>query len=923
MRMNPRELGRRVMARLSRRRVEQDLADEMRLHLDLRAATHAAAGAAPDEAERLARAAFGGLGPALEASLDAWGWRWLDEIQRACRFAVRRLRRSPAFATATVATLAIAIGVNIAIFSLVDRAVLHPLDVPNPGTLVTVQRLVESRGVRSRFTSMYWDAANGLRGLSTFAESAMASAAADRAGRDMTLEIDGRDPIRAGGRFVSANYFHVIGLAPALGRDFSAGDDTSSAPPTVMLSYRLWRTAFGADPEAIGRTVRLNNIPVVVIGVAARTFSGTDLAVDPPDIWLPLMTGSRLASNQGEQTNGRGGFTFGAGGGVQRPGFQPSAISPVSQMMLVARIAAGGMAAAQAELAARPESSALTIVPLADTMLPVKAGADLSQFLWLLESAVALTLLIGCANLAGLLLARMEDRRLELVVRAALGAARGRLVQEVVVEASLLAAAGGAAALVVAYWIDRGVSGFILPGGVPVAALRSAANGRTLLFAMAATAAAAMVIALAPVLRLGTLTPGLDIARARRGPARTAVTSLLVGVQVMVSLVLVFGAGLFVRSLGNALAVDVGFDTRGLMSAAVSVPASLNKSTILGETRALDAFTERARALPGVGAVTMGPLPLVQFSASLGRQVTIDGRPIDFGLPLDVMYTASNYFTTLRQPFVSGRDFDPNDREGSRAVAIVTASAARQFWPTGVSLDHQIGISSIAHRAPTARSTYSVIGIVRDVSVRNLKDAGHPIVYLARAQHEAYLAGYLAGAGSSFLILRVAGNPTALGQSLARAASDNGLSLQSITTVDQSIDSIVMPQRLGRTLLGVLGLVALVLTVVGVYGLVSCLVSRSSREISIRMALGARGFDVVRRLVSRALLPIAAGVVAGTTLAWIAGRMADRFMYGIRGSDPLTILVAASCIVCSGLLAALPALRRAMRIDPIEILKAE
>jgi predicted permease len=911
--VDPSGFGRRLMMLLRRRRFDRDLADEMQLHLDLRAAREVERGAPPREAARLARRAFGGALGVREQSRDAWGWRWLDEMGRAFRQAVRMLRRRPVFAASAVTTLAIAIGANVAIFGLIDRVVLRPIDVPDPLGLVTIQRTFEARGVRRESTSMTWENAQRVRGMSTLEGVAVSSSSLDRASKRLAVSVDGHDPADpVDGRFISANYFHVLGLRPALGRDFEADDDLPGAPPAVILSHRLWRLRFGADGATIGRTIRINGVPAVVIGVASRTFTGTELGAAPPDLFLPLMTGQRLATSTGSQTDGRGRFFSGDVARGER-----SAISPIADLTIIGRVRPHGENQAQAELTSLFGSPAWTVVPLAETMLPFDARTDLRRFLGLLAAAVGLTLLIGCANLASLLLARAEERRMELAIRAALGAGRGRLVQELAVEAGVLAMVGGTAALLVAWWIDRGLSAFVLPGGIAVSSLRSGANLRTLVFAMCATAVAAMVIAIAPTGRAVSGELGLHIKRSGGGSPRFGVTRVLVAVQVTVCVLLVFGAALFVRSLANALATDLGFDAHGLVSASVSLPST---RTVDGLS-ATDGLVERVRTLPGISAVSAGPLPLVRGSDRAQNEIRADGVPLDLSEPVDVVYTAAEYFTTLRQPLVRGRDFDARDRTGARPVAIVNEAAARQFWPDHDALDRRLGLPSRV--SATAGEDFAVVGIVRDVKLKNLRETGRPVVYLARLQHQVYLAGYLAGSGSSFLIVRASGNPAVVSQSLVRVAADAGLSVQAVTTLDRAVNEILMPQRLGRALLMLLGLMALTLTVVGIYGLVSCLVARTMKESGIRIALGANARDIIGPLLSRVVLPVTAGAVIGAVLAWSGGRFADRFMYGMHGSDPTTIAIALATIVGSGVVAALLPTRRALRLNPIETLRTD
>ena len=329
-------------------------------------------------------------------------------------------------------------------------------------------------------------------------------------------------------------------------------------------------------------------------------------------------------------------------------------------------------------------------------------------------------------------------------------------------------------------------------------------------------------------------------------------------------------------------------------------------------------LVDRIRALPDVAAVTMGPLPLVRPSDVVDRAMLVDGALVDLPQPMDVVYAAADYFTTLGLPLVTGRDFGLQDRAGTQPVAIVNEAAARQFWGEGGALGHRID------RAMTRPSGgMTVIGVARDTRLRTLKDESRPVLYLPRSQNESYLAGYLAGSGGGFLIVRARRDAASIGPVIGRLARAEGLSVQNVTTLDQRIGEILMPQRLGRALLVLLGLMALALCAVGVYGLLSCVVARQTQEIGIRLALGAARRDVARSVLGHVLVPVAGGLGVGVVLAWWTGRLADRFTYGITGTDAVTIGMALATIVVSSAVAALVPTRRALATNPIETLRVD
>ncbi len=824
------------------------------------------------------------------------------------RYAARRLARRPAMTMAAVATLALAVGANIAIFGLIDRVVLHPLDVPDPSELVTAQRTFKSQGVEYRRASMDWEDVGYARELSALPNVAVSTSSMDRASKRLVVVVNGRDePLVVDGTFVSENYFRVLGMKPALGRDFAPADNAGDGASVVIVSSAFWGTRLGGAKDVIGRTLHINGVPAVIIGVASPSFTGTDLGVAAPDIFLPLATGPRLATDIGAQTDGRG-MHF--AGGMNR---ERSSVSPLSDFSVVARLKSREQGHAQAEFVAT-FGAEWSLVPLVDTMLPFDARSDLRQFLLLLAGAVALTFLIGCANLASLLLARTEERRVELAVRAALGAGRWRLVQELGVEAALLAVAGSAAAVLVASWIDQGLSAFVLPGGIAVSSLRHGVDEGTILFASSCAIVAALLIGFAPVLRATSRHLALDVQRQGGSAPRLGGARVLAGVQAAVAVVLVFAGILFVRTLSNALATDLGFDPHGLAAATISAPRSP------GSYAAIEELVARARDIPGIVAVTAGPLPLVRASEGTQNSVSVDGVPVALKVPIDVVYATAAYFSTLGQPLAGGRDFNDHDRADAEPVAIVNAAAARLLWSTTNPLGHHVKLFA-QFSSSTMSADRAVVGVVRDVKLRSLGDAGVPVIYLSRQQNEAYLAGYMAGAGNSFLVFRDSGKVAGIAAALARAATEVGLSLQAVTPLDQRIGEILMPQRLGRALLLLLGAMALALTIVGIYGLTACVVARHTKEIGVRMALGAGEPAIVRAVVGKTYVPVLAGAGVGGVMAWASGRLADRFMYGIHGSDVVTVAGAAAVVIVSAALATWLPARRALRIDPIETLR--
>ena len=846
---------------------------------------------------------------------QVWRWNGLDLLRADVRHAVRRLANRPATAVTAIVTLTLAIGATVSMFSLIDRVLVRPLDVPDPSRLVVVQRMFERGGVELRRTAMTWELYRRLveASMSTLDGLAVSTDSTETRANPLHVSFGANAHIEyARGSFVSANYFRILGLRPSAGRDFGPGDDANSAVPTAILSHRLWRRRFGSDLGALGQTVRVNGVSVQVIGVAPPNFTGTDLSAAPPDLFLPLMTAPHLLGVGGPQTDGRGQYFS-----PDSPGAVPSPISPISRLVIFGRVKEGAsVEQAQAEFSvlADPEADQ-ALVPLSQVTLPFQSRSEITQFLILLTAAVGLTLLIGCANLASLLMARVEERRGEIAVRAALGAGRARLVRESATEAAVLALAGGVTGLAFAQWINSGIATLALPGGILVASLRDGVDGRTILFTALVSAMATIIISLGPAWRGATVEFARDLRQKASSP-RLSATLSLVFVQVTLSVVLIYGAILFVRSISAALATNVGFDSNGLVSVSVRTPPLVSSAQASAALRSIDAFAERMREIPGVSNATIGPMPLLRGSDRSRARVLVDSVPVDLPTALEITYIGSEYFTTIGQSVIRGRDF--NDRDGGTPalVGIVNESAARRFWPDDDPLGRQFAI-------PPSKTAITVIGVVRDAKLKELREDGRLAVYLARSQHRAYLAGFLGASGNGFLILRASNDRAAVIPFLRGAAEDAGLSLGDVTTFDEVIGTILMPQRLGRALLTFLGVLALMLSGVGIYGLVSCAVARTQKEIGVRRALGASATNVTQVIGKRILWPALGGLAGGSALAWWGWSFADRFMYGINGSDPTTIVLAVAVLTIVVFVAALVPTRQALRMSPVEALRAE
>jgi predicted permease len=879
-------------------RRHEDLDDEIASHLAMAEHDQRADGKSAREAETAARREFGSVALVKEVTRDMWGWSWVDRFAQDLRYAGRVLTKRPVSSLAAITTMALAIGANVAVFSLVDRLVLHPLNVPDANRLVTPQSSMMMRGVESRFSTVLYEDYLKLRTARSTVEE---WAAFGRPPGTVAISFAPDEPAaRLWPLFVSDNYSHVLGTPLLLGRFFGDADAAPDGPLSAILTERSWRVRFAAHRGVVGRMITVEGQQALIVGVAPDEAADTVFGAARVDILFPLAAAARIGGPMNY---------FGPLGSVV------NGASPVSWLTLLGRLKTQAtlnqaQAEVQSVLADSRRSRTIYLARFVDAFIPLSQRPDVVRFTALLAGAVGLTLLIGCANLSGLLLARIEERRPELAVRAALGASRGRVAQQLAVEAGVLALAGGAAALLVARWVEAAFAAFSLPGGIAVSSLRSGFEARTLFFAFAVTLVAISICSVVPIVRGSRRDLQPDLRRRSGRSGRYGAARVLLGVQVAVCVVLLFGATLFVRSLSSALSTDMGFDGRNLIVARLD--PGIARYNAARAAQYVSDLVERIQKTPGVDVVTSGPPPLFGGTASTPT-VQIDGVSQKLQENVAVSVIDDRYMAVIRQPIVAGRDFGPQDRAGSPLVALVNESAARRLWAGASPIDRRVGLY------PPFLGEMEVIGVVRDAKYASLRESGRAGIYVLRTQHAA------GGGRPTTLVIRASAGPRTVIPTLHRIADelDPQLPLADVQTIDDRLGVLVMPQRLGRWLLTALGVIALLLTLVGVYGLVAGIVASSSREIGIRIALGASPDAVVRAFVNRSMLPVAVGLGAGVPAALFAGRFADRFLYGVEGSDPATAMMAIVLVVTATGIAALIPARRALKINPVEALRAE
>ncbi len=804
------------------------------------------------------------------------------------RYALRALAKSPGFTAAAILILALGIGANTAIFSLLDAVVLHPLPaVVQPEALVDVSGQTASypwyRSIR--------DAAAPSLDLAAWRQ------------REMSLSSGGT-PARVRGTVVSGNYFDVLGARPSSGRLFAPADETSGEA-LVVLSQGLWRSRFASDPAIAGKAIQLNGSPFTVVGVAPTGFRGTAFGV-APDLWVPIGAWPRLATGEFRTLDlERRGWGWLTVIGRRKPGVS------MAQAQAALDLAAGREAAAFPTDGS--ERARVTLQPTLRNAAGFGQSGNPVGFVAMLVGAVGIALAIACANLANLLLARAAARRREIAVRQALGASRGRLVRQLLTESVALGVFGGAAGLLVASWSLGLIAKLPLPGDFSFAVFAPAINARALGFSLLLSVGTGLAFGLLPALQASGRAVGVSLKGSGfSGPTRSAASGTLLVVQVSLCLLLLVGAGLLGRSLERALATDVGFRPRGLTLATVNL--GLQRY----EGPRADAFLrdlrQRIAAAPGVrsaswaGLVPMGGGEWVETFSIAGVPDSPDGKHPEAGVNL----VGADFYKAMGIPLAAGREFDDRlDRADSAPVALVSEAMARRYWPDATPVGRHITIGGVER---------TVVGVSRDFRTGSLRDAPTPQVYMPLAQ-----GGPSAGLETMTLFVRSEdrrADVSALIRGEIRRL-DAALPVSDVHPYEDELAGQLVPQRLGSALLGLFGLLCLGLAAVGIYAVISYSVAGRTREIGIRMALGARASDVWTLVVAQSARPVAAGLALGLALGAAAAFALRGFLYGISPADPVTFTAVTALLAACALLAAWLPARRAAKIDPMAALRAD
>jgi predicted permease len=812
----------------------------------------------------------------------------IGDVYRDVKYALRSLRRTPVFTVIAVAVLAIGIGANATIFSLVSALFLKPLPGADPASLVRIASNQYSTTPHRTYLELR-DRNATLEQLAAFNMQSFGM----RVGVDVEHVF---------GTIVSGEYFSTLGIGPSMGRLLEVGDDRPGAPPAVVLSYGLWTRDFAAAQDAVGRTIAINDVTFTVVGVARRGFSGV-MAPLAGELWVPLATDALL-----------------------RPELDQATRLDTSSYQLIGRLKAGvtrERASADLDTIGRQVRTALgvpdrgpAVSVYAARMLHPEIGAPAAAFVALLMSLVGLVLLIVSVNVANLVLARAVGRQGELAIRQSLGANRTRLVTQLLTESLVLSAAGATAGITLAHGLTRLMTAVQLPTPVPVR-LDIAVDPRVLVFTTLVAIATALAFGVVPALSVSRIDlvsaiKGVGAAGAPQGRLRAV---FLVS-QIALSVVLLVVAGLLVRSIRHAQSIDVGFDARNVMTASIDLETrgyAPDRGRELIRT-----LQDRLAAAPGVESlnlVEIVPLTLSNSTRVLLRDGDVPPAP---GQPMPTPFVYVNgvtpgHFATLRIPVVAGRDFTVRDDHTAPRVAVVNETLARQFWP---------GQQAIGQRlrplAGDGRDVepIEIVGIAADSHYVTVGETERPFLYLPLAQEYTPRVTMLVRAPGS-----AASALTTIRRELR--ALDPGLPIVGSGSLEAATSISLLPARVAGALVTGLGWLALALAALGIYGVLSFLVRMRMREIGIRVALGATPAAVTVMVVRQALLWTSAGAAVGSAGALLITRFLTTLLYGVSPTDPLTFTAVIAMLgVVAGIAALVPAVG-ASRIDPLRALRAD
>jgi len=896
------------------RQVESDLDAEIRAYVDGVTADRIAEGMTPDMARRSALAECGGIEPAKQAVRDSRAGTGIATIWQDLRFAVRILRKSPGFTAVVVLTLALGIGANTAIFTLVNAVLLQTIPVSHPEELVVLRwsahKEPESTGMSSFGDCTMRRNAGNETACSlpypvyrAFAQrrDLFADVTAFAGTAELNLAGNGQASI-ANGELVSGTYFDTLGVPAALGRTLGVADEQEGAAAVAVLDYGYWQRMFGGAPGAIGRTIRLNNVAFTIIGVADREFTRLTPGKSV-DVYVSVNQAKSLGLGWGaSDDSGSWWVTVVARlkTGIKRT--EAEAAANLVFRNLTIHAAKPGWKEA--------DDPRLMLVPAQDGLSGFRRA--LGEPLRLLMAAVGIVLLIACANVAGLLLARSTSRERELAVRLALGASRRRVMQQMLTESLLLSLAGAALGTVLAYAGASALAAFATTNSYLPVHIDVLPDPRVLLFTIGVALATGIGFGLAPAIQGARTRSAAEMSRGTTNAApvntlgrrKPALGSTLVVLQVALSIVMLTGAGLLLRTLARLRSVDAGFDTRNILLVWINpVLAGFDKPHVQSF---YDILQQRLSSLPGVTSVSYSSTAMLD-GGLWTEDVKIEGQTSKQSVDSQMLRVGPRYFETMRLPLLRGRSLGLADIRGGPPAAVVNEAFVRKFLEGRDPIGLHFG--SDDKGAPQ----WAIVGVARDAKYASLEDEIAPTAYVSLDR------------GGATFELRTAFAPASLIPAVRKTIHDvdDNVPVMQVRTQSESIDRLLFNQRLMARLLGGFALLGLGLACIGLYGLLSYEVARRTREIGVRTALGAQRSDVLAFFLRRGLIVVLLGSVAGVGAAAALTRVLASLLFEVQALDPLTFLGSAVLFALVGLVACLLPASRAMRVDPAVALRCE
>lgn len=929
------KLFRNLLAPFRRTVPESNLDDELRFHLQKQVEANTAAGMSADEARRQALIAFGGVQQAREQVGEARWLHFAEVLFQDARYARRLLLKSPGFSGVVILTLALGIGLNTGIFSMIDAVLFRALPAKDPEQLVLVSYHAKHRPK----THMHWSYGycqqnrleNDSRGCSlslpwfqAVRQANVFSGVAAFAGTDrISLSGNGPATIINSAQFVSGDFFQTLGIRAYFGRTILPHDESAEAAPAAMLSYGYWQSAFGGSRETIGRTIRLNGLPFTIVGVAEKGFEGL-VPGGKVDIYVPLSARPRLSPGWTPDQEDAGAWWLALVGRL-KPDMPVKQAEAALTLLFRNETENGGKPLFQAA-----DEPTLDLVP-AQQALDGGRNKTLEP-LWVLMMAVGLVLLIACANIGGLLLSRATSRAREIAVRLTLGARRTRLISQLLMESLMLSALGGALGLLIGRWSSRLLLALTNSGEMALP-FTPQLDGRVLAFTFAVSMLTAVLFGLAPILRslrvdltpaLKTGSGGFETVSARRRWYSTG--NVLVIAQVTLALVALFSAGLLVRTLRNLKGVDLGFDPHNVLVFSLNPAlAGYKPPQVAG---LYDELRSRFAALPGVNSVSYSWTSLLG-SNEWDTDFHPPGTPDNARADADFFPVGPGFFEVMRLPLRIGRDFTSADFaiQAQRAAlppgkdvdpksaplpVIVNETFVKRFFPKTNPIGQHVE-EALPEEAGKARGPgWVVIGVAGDAKYESLRRDIGPTMYIPWV-------------GNGSFSIRASSDPKQLIPAIRDIVNrrDSNLAMYRVFTEAEQIDQQVFIEHLVAQLSTFFAVLAVVLACAGIYGLLSYEVTRRTREIGIRMAVGAQRTDVVAMVVRHGLLLAVIGSVIGAIASLGASRLLQSLLYGVRGGDPATLLLVALALIAVSLLACYLPARRATRVDPLVALRYE